>query len=371
MANTKISALTSGVPALSTDLIPIDRAGSNYSISLANITNADNTLTNASVTISKGAHSDSSLDITCTDQDGWLIRLMSPTDFSTRSPSTYFDTGGDLYSRAGWVLSGVTTGAGDTYNVQPPSAAPGMLAIWADVGEALQVRTAPLTGAANYLNLNRGGYYTMSIEEDGHLQWGSSTSTHAAMDAAISRVSPNVLQIGMTTGTPDASGELNLSKLKLNSGSVSAPSYGFSSTAQEGLYDNGGYINFVVANYYAGYSLFNLNYLGANLPAGTRLAFTTTASADQNISGTDTGISRNAAATIAIGNSIAGDASGTLELKKIVLTDFGSTPTSSSGGGTGGTVGEIVQHSGVLYFCSATGAAGIATWNVITMTPSA
>ncbi len=85
----------------------------------------------------------------------------------------------------------------------------------------------------------------------------------------------------------------------------------------------------------------------------------------------DTGISRLGAGSLAIGNGTLGNTSGTLNLKEIVLTDFGSTPTSSSGGGTAGTVGEIVQHSGALYFCSVTGVAGSATWNVITMTPSA
>ena len=88
-------------------------------------------------------------------------------------------------------------------------------------------------------------------------------------------------------------------------------------------------------------------------------------------SAVDTGISRIGAASLAVGNGTAGDYSGSVELKEIVLTDFGSTPTSSSGGGTAGTVGEIVQHSGVLYFCSVTGVAGSATWNVITMTHSA
>jgi len=85
----------------------------------------------------------------------------------------------------------------------------------------------------------------------------------------------------------------------------------------------------------------------------------------------DTSISRVSANVVQIGNtSGTPDASGTLDLKEIVLTDFGVVPTSSSGSPSGGIVGEIVQHSGVLYFCSATGAAGSATWNVITMTPS-
>jgi hypothetical protein len=39
MANTKISALTSGNPALGTDIIPIDRSGSNFSITAQSIVN--------------------------------------------------------------------------------------------------------------------------------------------------------------------------------------------------------------------------------------------------------------------------------------------------------------------------------------------
>src|ERR1035437_5372760 len=37
MANTKISALTNGNPALSTDIIPIDRAGANFSLTAGSI----------------------------------------------------------------------------------------------------------------------------------------------------------------------------------------------------------------------------------------------------------------------------------------------------------------------------------------------
>lgn len=37
MANTKISALTAGAPAQSTDLLPIDRAGANYSLQVSDI----------------------------------------------------------------------------------------------------------------------------------------------------------------------------------------------------------------------------------------------------------------------------------------------------------------------------------------------
>jgi hypothetical protein len=83
------------------------------------------------------------------------------------------------------------------------------------------------------------------------------------------------------------------------------------------------------------------------------------------------GISSLGAASLAIGNGTAGDTSGQVTAKTYMLSDFGSVPTSTSGGGTAGTVGQLVQHSGVLYFCSVTGVAGSATWNVITMTLSA
>ena len=82
---------------------------------------------------------------------------------------------------------------------------------------------------------------------------------------------------------------------------------------------------------------------------------------------TDTGISRLGAASLAIGNGTAGDKTGILTLKEVILSDFGSAPTSA---GTAGTVGEIVQHSGILYFCSVTGPGGGATqWNTITLVP--
>lgn len=50
MANTKISALTAGAPAVATDLIPIDRAGVNYSLQVADM---QKTLNGAAIPASK------------------------------------------------------------------------------------------------------------------------------------------------------------------------------------------------------------------------------------------------------------------------------------------------------------------------------
>jgi len=51
-----------------------------------------------------------------------------------------------------------------------------------------------------------------------------------------------------------------------------------------------------------------------------------------------------------------------------ILADCGYAPKSANPGGTAGNIGAIVMHNGVLYFCSATGAAGSATWNSLSMT---
>jgi hypothetical protein len=77
----------------------------------------------------------------------------------------------------------------------------------------------------------------------------------------------------------------------------------------------------------------------------------------------DTGISRLAAGSLAIGNGTTGDTSGNISAQTHTITDFGSVPTSA---GTAGTQGQIVQHNGVLYFCSVTGGAGSATWSTLT-----
>ena len=70
-------------------------------------------------------------------------------------------------------------------------------------------------------------------------------------------------------------------------------------------------------------------------------------------------------------NALAG-ASGTTQV--FAVDNLGSmylakaaagAPTSA---GTAGTIGQIVRYGGVLYFCSVTGAAGAATWNILNMT---
>jgi hypothetical protein len=79
------------------------------------------------------------------------------------------------------------------------------------------------------------------------------------------------------------------------------------------------------------------------------------------------GITPNARLSIgggAGGNFQVNDA-GTVNTPAIQITAAAGAPTSA---GTAGTAGEIIYFGGALYFCSATGAAGAASWNSVNLT---
>ncbi len=172
-------------------------------------------------------------------------------------------------------------------------------------------------------------------------------------DAGISRLGAGVLAIGNGTAG-DTSGGLELTIIYPTGDNTrttnTAMMYGLagnytainaSGTIYLGI--NGGTTMRVVSNYVI---------LGSGIP----LQFTG-----------DTGISRLSGASLAIGNGTANDVTGQITAKIHTLSDFGSAPTSA---GTAGTVGQIVMHNGVLYFCSVTGPGGGATqWNTITLVP--
>jgi hypothetical protein len=99
------------------------------------------------------------------------------------------------------------------------------------------VANAPvLTGSAFQLIINQalyavvvgvgngaGGYWSqnvLAIPVGSHLDWSASSNASASTDTSISRVSPNVIQIGNTSGTPDASGTLNLAAIHVAGGTT-------------------------------------------------------------------------------------------------------------------------------------------------------
>jgi hypothetical protein len=244
-----------------------------------------------------------------------------------------------------------------------------------DTAAMMYTAKASLTGGAplQVSSLSAGLVTTNNIvlPTSGVLEWDASTG--------ISYLSSGVLAIG--NGAPqDTSGSLQLSSITLKTGgSLFVSSYIQDASATHAYFQS-------VANGTNAWVLFERNVgevpfaiQGANSQTANLLDFrngsaavllSVTAAGNLEWS-TDTGISRIGAASLAIGNGTAGDTTGQVTAKTYTLSDFGSVPTSTSGGGTAGTVGQLVQHSGVLYFCSVTGVAGSATWNVITMTLSA
>ncbi|HEX4750162.1 MAG TPA: hypothetical protein VH302_11525 [Bryobacteraceae bacterium] len=174
---------------------------------------APSTSGSATLNVSKGSSSSSTLDLLEANNSGKILRVLQPGDQAHLTPTLYIDNGAGLYMRSWLTISGTTNGlTGDGYNIVPPSTDAYMLGLWADVGVALQVRTANATGAYNYSNLDRHGNYTMSIEEDGSLRWGA--STRAAMDTGVSRHSAGMLEVN--TGTKGSFADLEVRNLITN-----------------------------------------------------------------------------------------------------------------------------------------------------------
>ncbi|HTU44711.1 MAG TPA: hypothetical protein VMF91_06595 [Bryobacteraceae bacterium] len=199
--NPVLAGITSGPVVFGNGAGTIGQSSSftfNSATQQLNLTDAASTFGSATLNLSKGAGSSSTLDLTETDYKGKILRILQPSDQAHLTPTVYFDNGAGLFMRSWITVSGTTNGlTGDGYNLVPPSNDPLMIGVWADVGTGVQVRTANQTGAYNYSNLDRHGNYTMSIEEDGSVKWGA--STRAAMDTGLSRNSAGMVEVNNGT----------------------------------------------------------------------------------------------------------------------------------------------------------------------------
>jgi hypothetical protein len=111
-----------------------------------------------------------------------------------KDPRTYFNDAGMMYTNGWVVISGVYSGTGEGFNIEPPTKDNSMLAIWSDVlGPAIQVRSAN-AGAESYIfqGLDRSANYTFSVEQNGKLRWGA--TTRAAMDTNLYRSAAKTLK---------------------------------------------------------------------------------------------------------------------------------------------------------------------------------
>jgi hypothetical protein len=186
-------------------------------------------------------------------------------------------------------------------------------------------------------------------------------------DTGISRLGAASLAIGNGTAG-DYSGSVQLTQLVVNNASSStgvAASISFIGNGNSStyIYAENQRINFSTGTNGA-LSDFCVNYNQVSLKAANTLGWTTGTSADSHVNSPDTGISRLGAASLAIGNGTAGNTTGQITATTFTVAASGAAPTSA---GTAGTVGQIIANGGKLYFCSASGAAGSATWNTITL----
>ena len=194
------------------------------------------------------------------------------------------------------------------------------------------------------------------------LGWTNTVGVNSNIDTGISRLGAASLAIGNGTAG-DHSGILSV-----GSGTQTSPAINISSNVgqTQGFYSIGNNqvsITFGGSGTIGGWTLTG----GGTIPTYSHSKAGVIGFAAGNTPGTevDTAFSRTSAGVIAVGNGTASDTSGALTLKNIFMSDFGSAPTSA---GTAGTAGEIVYHSGLLYFCSVTGGVGAATWNKLNMT---
>jgi hypothetical protein len=147
------------------------------------------------------------------DGTGRAIRFFVPVwppkkpPVEQKDPAAYFGDTGQLYTKGWIIISGVSTGTGDWFNIEPPTKDPSMLAVWSDVlGPAIQVRSAN-AGADSYLfqGLDRKAHYTFGIEQDGGLRWGA--TSRAAMDTNLYRSAAKTLK---TDGALVVAGKLGV-----------------------------------------------------------------------------------------------------------------------------------------------------------------
>jgi hypothetical protein len=159
--------------------------------------------------------------------------------------------------------------------------------------------------------------------------------------------------------TSVTTGPLISTSLSTAAGAVGTPSLNFGQT-NTGWYSRSSHVISLAIN---GVDTADIGASNFELGSGVPLTWSSSSNAG---GANDTGISRLAAGSLAIGNGTAGNTSGQITATTHTVAASGAAPTSA---GTAGTVGQIIANGGKLYFCSVTGAAGSATWNTITLVP--
>lgn len=211
MANTKISALSSGNPAQGTDLIPIDRAGANFSITPASIVGAGVGPVVATTTVTAGANGGTAGAVNLNGSTSGTASITAPAIAGT-------STNGLIVTNNVLLPNG--TAAAPAYSF---SSATGAGLFVDGSGEPIISKG----GVARFGVVTTG----VQIPVASGYQWSSTTVVGVA-DTGLSRDSAGVIDVGNGTSA-DKSGSINLTNLTA-SGTVRANT-GFSANGTPGV----------------------------------------------------------------------------------------------------------------------------------------
>jgi hypothetical protein len=370
MANTKISALTAGNPALSADIIPIDRAGANYSITAGSI---------ASLAIWSG--------------------LGNPTGNLSLSNAGYTSTFNQT-SAVAWLWANTTTGTVSTTNASP------LLELAAQYWATGAVQGTDLWTIGSSLAAGLNGVSTLTIAHSGStaipvvvipetLGFGSDSTVNIwayGSSLLFFQFSRGDIRLynqqdtklyGVISG--NSSGNFNIysgtTNATMDVGSSSSYTNPF--TANSRFLNLGGGSNQFQGTTNLGTQI-NVTETSIFSPASGSSAYVAheinpTINQTSSASGSYTALKIAVVETALLGSAnklidlYAGSAGATAifsvdNLGAMYMSKAAAAaPTSSTGGGTAGILGQIVRYGGVLYFCSVGGAAGSATWNTLSM----
>jgi hypothetical protein len=267
------------------------------------------------------------------------ILTLNPAAAALFAPVSAFDL---IVSQLGTPATSVNTTA-TTGGTLTPATYYYRVAAYDSVGNSLaNAETSivvPAGTSTNITTVNWGGV----LGATGYKVYGRSTGAELLMATVVGQTATSWIDNGSVT----PSGALPTAN---TTGAISAASVTTTAAITAGSFMDVG-------------TVAQINIAGLLLGSGMPIHWQ---SATSIFSGSiDTGLSRTAAAVLAVGNGTQGDNSGELNLKTLLLAASAGAPTSA---GTAGTAGQLIYFSGLVYFCSVTGAAGSATWNKLNMT---
>jgi hypothetical protein len=322
MANTKISALTSGNPAQAGDVIPIDRTGANFSITAGSIA-ALNTLPQTAAAVGSK----------------WLNSYTASTGVFTETQPTFTDLSAHPTTLSGYGITDALPIAGGTLT--------GALLFSADntyaIGAAGATRPSTVYAGTSVVSP------LVSIPSTGVVEWSIGSSP-----AGISYTGAASLSIGNGT-SGDYSGELKLSTLDIGAYAVTTHIQISAANSNITFQDSSGDPKIDLTST-AGLLLSDDLYIGWGADSVHYFP-------------PSTSISNPSAGTVSIDTTSVGNGLGSLTAAKLI-ENATLTPASAT---TAGVTGQIAWQgtngtTGQIFICTSGGTASNAIWMAAALT---